>query len=271
MNGDSTAQAALVAYEALAAVYDDVTADHDYEGWTATLERLARRHGLRGTLLLDAACGTGKSFLPALRRGWDVTGVDLSPAMLAVARAKAPGVELVEADVRALPARLARDFDWITLLDDVVNYLLEPDDVASCMTSLARCARPGGLLLLDANTLLTYRSTFAADRCMQVDGTFVAWQGQAASTVQPGDVAQATVEVFVPEDGHRYRRVTSVHRQRHHPEQRLRRALCHAGFDVVAVYGQDATGAIEAEVCERRHTKALFIARRQGAPTAERR
>ena len=39
-------------------------------------------------MVLDVACGTGKSFLPLLERGYDVTACDISEAMLRVARTK---------------------------------------------------------------------------------------------------------------------------------------------------------------------------------------
>ena len=48
-------------YEAMAPVYDDFTAHHDYEGWIADLLKALERHGLRGKRLLDVGCGTGKS------------------------------------------------------------------------------------------------------------------------------------------------------------------------------------------------------------------
>src|SRR5215213_6397598 len=93
---------ALVAYEALAAHYDAFTAHHDYEAWTRDLEALAVRHGLTGRTLLDVACGTGKSFLPYLDRGYEVTACDIAPEMVELARLKAPGVEPFVADMRDL-------------------------------------------------------------------------------------------------------------------------------------------------------------------------
>ena len=77
------------AYEAIAPVYDDFTAHHDYELWLGNLLPKLRRHGLNGHRLLDVGCGTGKSFIPMLERGWKVTACDISPSMLELARAKA--------------------------------------------------------------------------------------------------------------------------------------------------------------------------------------
>src|ERR687895_239024 len=93
------------AYEALAPVYDGLTAHHDYDRWLAILEGLARRHGLQGRRVFDVACGTGKSFLPLARRGYSVDACDISRSMLVRARAKTEGldVRLQVADMRLLP------------------------------------------------------------------------------------------------------------------------------------------------------------------------
>ena len=88
---DATAgDPAAEAYKGLAPFYDELTRAHDYDAWTFHLERRARRSACAGSRLLDVACGTGKSFLPLLERGYRVTGCDISPEMLDQARAKAP-------------------------------------------------------------------------------------------------------------------------------------------------------------------------------------
>src|SRR5882762_1378125 len=76
------------AYEAIAPVYDDFTAHHDYELWLGNLLPNLEEQGLQGRRLLDVGCGTGKSFIPMLERGWEVTACDISPQMLDKARGK---------------------------------------------------------------------------------------------------------------------------------------------------------------------------------------
>ena len=86
--GDARLQWAELAYEAIAPVYDDFTAHHDYELWLGNLLPELERHGLRQGHLLDIGCGTGKSFIPMLERGWEVTACDISASMVELARAK---------------------------------------------------------------------------------------------------------------------------------------------------------------------------------------
>src|SRR3954465_594608 len=134
-------------YETLAPFYDELTREHDYEVWTWHLEQTALRFGVRGHRLLDAACGTGKSFMPFRERGYSVTGCDISPEMLDVARAKAPDADLFPADIRQLDE--VGEFDLVTCLDDAVNYLTDDGDLDRAFASLGRNLALDGVLVFD--------------------------------------------------------------------------------------------------------------------------
>lgn len=56
-----------------------------------------------GTRVLDVACGSGVAAAEAAARGAIATGVDFSPAMLAVARAAHPAIAFLQGDAEALP------------------------------------------------------------------------------------------------------------------------------------------------------------------------
>src|SRR6266540_15625 len=91
-------------YDALAPAYDLLTAGYDYDRWIGQLLEWGAEHGLRGRRALDVACGTGKSFVPLLAAGFDVTACDASPAMLAIAATRVPDPRAVSRqDMRGLP------------------------------------------------------------------------------------------------------------------------------------------------------------------------
>lgn len=95
-----------------------------------------------GGHVADIATGTGLVAAELRRRGFEVTGVDQSPDMLAVAsRRFGDAVELVEASAEDLPFDDG-SFDHLT-----VTYLLRyVDDPAATMAELARVVRPGGVV-----------------------------------------------------------------------------------------------------------------------------
>jgi SAM-dependent methyltransferase len=251
---------AIEAYDAMAPFYDRFTAHHDYELWVGGLLHVAYGHGLAGIRALDAGCGTGKSFLPLVRRGFEVTACDGSPAMLELAAAKAGArVALRCADLRDLGT--LGEFDLVTCLDDVANYLTEPDDLTSALRGLARNLRPGGVLVFDANTVATYRSFFADTVIIEEPDVVMLWRGHADHGFEPSGWARASLDVF-SESGGCWARVTSEHEQRHHSLDTVRSSIADAGLRCLAVYGQDPAVNFDAVLDELAHSKAIYIVTR---------
>jgi hypothetical protein len=180
--------------------------------------------------------------------------------MLAEARRKAPGAALVRADVRELGS-IGR-FDLVTCFDDSLNYLLEDADLAMALASAAANLDRHGLFLFDLNTLLAYRTTFAADSVAERDGAVFAWRGESAGDAGPGCRASATIEVFAPREEGLYERVSSRHVQRHHPAGRVTALMEAAGLRCVAIHGVRDDGSLERRPDETRQLKVLYAARR---------
>jgi len=254
------------AYEAIAPVYDDFTAHHNYELWLGNLLPELRRHGLRGHRLLDVGCGTGKSFLPMLERGWEVTACDISPSMLALARAKAgDAVRLSVADMRELP--VFGEFDLVWALDDAVNYLLSAEELGDALSGMRANLAPGGLLMFDVNTLRAYRSFFAETERVERGGRKLVWTGQASADAEPGSISEARFEVEAATDGEAGV-ATHVHRQRHFPEAEVLALLEGAGLECLDVFGHGFDAVLKQPVEELTHTKAVYIARQSAASIA---
>jgi SAM-dependent methyltransferase len=247
------------AYEAIAPVYDDFTAHHDYELWLGNILPKAHDHGLSGHRLLDVGCGTGKSFLPMLERGWEVTACDISPSMLELARAKAgDAAQLSVADMRKLP--IFGEFDLVWALDDAVNYLLSGQELGEALSGMRANLAPGGLLMFDVNTLQAYRTFFAEVQQVERGGRTLVWRGQSSTDVAPGTISEARFEV--ERDGGGANVETHVHRQRHFPEAEVRRLLETAGLECLDVYGHGFDAVPKQPVEELTHSKAVYIARR---------
>lgn len=247
------------AYEAMAPVYDDFTAHHDYELWLGSLLPELRRHGLRGHRLLDVGCGTGKSFLPMLERGWEVTACDLSSSMLELARAKAgDAVRLSVADMRELP--VFGEFDLVWALDDAVNYLLSPEEMGEALRGMKANLAPAGLLMFDVNTLQAYRTFFAEVQRVEHGGHRLVWRGQASPDTPPRAISEARLEVEAIGNG--VAPVpTHVHRQRHFPETEMLELLEAAGLECLDVFGHGFDAVLRQPLDDLVHTKAVYICR----------
>jgi SAM-dependent methyltransferase len=248
-------------YDTFAEDYDAFTAHHNYEAWTADIERLARAAGLRGTRLLDVACGTGKSFEPMLARGYAVTACDVSPAMLAIAAEKAgERVTLLEQDMRALPVLGA--FDLITCLDDAVNYLHEPDELVAAFAGIARNLAPDGIAVFDVNSLSAYDAAFGSLAVVPGRERVLVWRGGCDVPLAPGGLATATVESLRRDGDGTWTAVLHEHRQRHHPAPLLEASLAAAGLGIRRVAGMHTDGSLTDGFDEAVNSKALYVVAR---------
>jgi SAM-dependent methyltransferase len=96
--------------------------------------------------VLDAGCGTGRVAIELSRRGHDVTGVDMDPDMLNVARQKAPHLPWVEGDLADPGLMLDRRFDIVVMAGNVLIFVT-PGTEAKVVANLAGYLEPGGCLI----------------------------------------------------------------------------------------------------------------------------
>lgn len=142
-------------YRQLAQRYDLMTADPGiraiYRDFRRALMTAAAAHRMRPRVIVDLACGTGNTAIPwAGAGGRTVIGVDVSEAMLRVARRKSRRVRWARQNLTGLTLDVTADV--ATCHFDALNHILDAKDLQRIFTNTARLLRPGGLFLFDLNT-----------------------------------------------------------------------------------------------------------------------
>ncbi|MBN1177830.1 MAG: class I SAM-dependent methyltransferase [Anaerolineae bacterium] len=139
-------------------MYDAFSADYDrFVNWAGRLaaempfiERQLAAVGAR--CVLDAACGTGMHALALARRGYQVSGADLSAGMVERARANAAAAGVAArfevAGFGELAQRVGTGFDALLCLGNSLPHALTPAELAAALSDFVACLRPGGLLLI---------------------------------------------------------------------------------------------------------------------------
>jgi SAM-dependent methyltransferase len=129
-----------------AAVYDALCAHKDYALASAEIVELVRRLGRDARTLLDVGCGTGRH-LEHLRRWFHVEGLDRSPQMLNLARARCPGVVFHCGDL--LDFDLGRTFDVVCCLFGTIGFARTTDGLERAVAAIARHVAPGGAAIVE--------------------------------------------------------------------------------------------------------------------------
>jgi len=133
------------------AMYDAFTGGGLLAGDVDFYLEQARRSG---GPILELGAGTGRITLPLAEAGYEVVGLDLSPAMLDLAEKKIaaraalkPRPVLVAGDMRDYD--LGRTFALIIIAARSFQHLVEPADQRAALRCARKHLRPGGLLIVD--------------------------------------------------------------------------------------------------------------------------
>ena len=199
--------------------YDALATNHSVGGEVGFYASFAPAGGT----VLEIACGTGRLTVPLAGRGFNVTGLDNSEAMLDAAKAKAAaqGISpaLVLGDMRGLD--LNARFDLIFLSNNSLGHLQTLSEIQACFASVLRHLAPMGRFAVDMfspslRLLLREPDThYPVTEYMRSDGKTVAvtetvsydaatqvnhslWHYQAEG--EPAEVHSLDLRIFFPQE-----------------------------------------------------------------------
>ena len=168
-------------YETLSEYYDRFTDDVGYEEWADFFERLFEREGVKPSLVLDLACGTGSLTRILAQRGYDMIGADASPEMLMQALQNTLDCEprplLLNQRMEELDLYGAVDACLCCL--DSVNYVTEPEALQTAFERVHTFLNPDGLFVFDINTPEKFARIDGESYVREDDGVFCVWQAGA--------------------------------------------------------------------------------------------
>ena len=197
-----------------------------YADVAQVVARHVRRVDPGAVRVLEVACGTGSLTIPLARQGFDVTGLDVSPEMLEVARRRTADagldVEYICRDLR--DARDAGQFDAVVCFYGGLNYLTSAAELSAGLAAIRAALHPAGAFVFDQFDELPMRRLFSGHSRVVRNGTSVATRSRCLAD---GRIAH---RVTVERAG---RREVELHRLRIHPLSELSRLLREVGFDVV--------------------------------------
>ena len=224
----------MTQYNDFAYIYDRLMRqDIDYGRWCDYIENLFAAYDSTPDTICELACGTGNITAGLAARGYDVTGVDLSADMLAVAAEKLPGTRLMCTDMSRF--RAAERYDAFLCMIDGINYVIVPEALRNTFKNVKEGLAEGGVFIFDISTRYKLQNILGNETYIHSEyDIFYSWQNEYYAKYNLSDML---LNFFVRE-GDTYRRFEERHLQRGWSEAQLRKMLKNAGFTKVDVYDE---------------------------------
>jgi SAM-dependent methyltransferase len=231
----------LARYNARVFQRRDVVRYYDSQALTTAEVVTFLRHAdaLVGRRILDLGVGAGRTTHHLAAVASDYVGVDLSPAMLEIARRRFPGVSFVQADIRSVADLGLGAFDAVVASCNLLDALTHEDRLTT-LAGIRRVLTAGGTLFLSAHNrdsgLASSRPRFALSRSPLRSGKNLA--RYALSLANYRRLAKHRVETrshaILPDCAHDWRGLYYYIDARSQTAQ-----LADTGYTTVAVYAED--------------------------------
>lgn len=137
-----------IPFQQSAQFYEIIYQNKDYQKETEYLYSLLKELNIpiRGKLL-DIGCGTG-SYIPwHLKKQLEVTGLDISAEMLAIAKKNFPSVNFIQGDLNYV--KIQQKFDFAFMMFHVINYQTTNENLITAFQNMSNHLEKGGVLVFD--------------------------------------------------------------------------------------------------------------------------
>jgi len=219
------------AFGPVAPYYDQLMKQVPYRMWVGYYFLLLSYLGVHPKRLLDVACGTGTMTQMLAREGFAMSGVDISPPMIEIARAKAARSRL---PIRyfvgdACDMELGETFDAALSFFDSLNNILEPARLAQAFQKVADHIKPGSSFIFDVNTDYAFRMHMFDQENRRLNAKLrYLWKGDWDPVTR---LITVRMQFWFQDQ-----EFEEVHVQRAYDDEEIRDMLTQAGFGSVSAF-----------------------------------
>ena len=194
--------------------------------------------GAKPKTVLDLACGEGTFAVNMAMKGFKVTGVDISPYMLELAKQLAKkkhvDVDFLLQDIRSLA--LERKFDLVTCWYDSLNYLLKKRDLETTFAGVCRILGEKGFFIFDINTIYGFVTRRQKHLCIVEQNSSEILEINRLAYDFEENIASTRITGFIRGE-REWARIDEVHKQRGYSLGEIKECLRNAKLQELACWG----------------------------------
>lgn len=227
----------MKSYNEFAYIYDKLMhSDVNYEHWADYIENLFDFYGVNPELVCDLACGTGNITVPMAKRGYNMTGVDISEDMLNVAREKSEGEDILYLNQSITSLDLYGSMGAFLCMIDGFNYIISPKSLMNAFKRIKTCfLDKDGILIFDISTKHKLKNVIGDNTFVHSDkNIFYTWQNRY---IEKSNLSDMMLTFFV-KGNKGYERFEERHLQKAYTAEEITYMLKKSGFEHVDMYDE---------------------------------
>ncbi len=257
----------MQAYTGFAQVYDIFMDDVPYDEWAGYLTGLLQKHGIKGGLVLELGCGTGKITRRLALEGYDMIGIDNSEEMLEIAREReydnepaageteygdAPKTEAAGFRIQDKPVlrkpilylkQDMREFELygtvgaVISICDSMNYITCEEDLLKVFQLVNNYLDFGGIFIFDMNTEYKYKNLLADNTIAEnrEECSFI-WENYYEEEKQINEYHMTIFVKTGSSETEFFERFQETHYQKAYSLDKIKRLIERAGMELITVY-----------------------------------
>lgn len=223
-------------YSQMAFFYDTFMKHAPYDQWVKFTQNIFKHYGKTIQTITDLGCGTGEITLRLASLNYDMTGIDYSPEMLAIADQKArrfnKSVHWIKQDLRQL-SNFGQQDAMISFCD-VINYIPQRSDLQQVFKQIYKRLSVNGIFIFDVHAM-NYAQQFLINETFAevTDDLSYIWFCHEGD--ERGEMFHE-LTFFAQNEQGTYERYTEVHQQQTYEETIYEQLLYNSGFRQVDIY-----------------------------------
>ncbi len=223
-------------YGGFAKIYDRLQ-DIDYSSFADFYEALFDKYKIKPSLVLDLACGNGNITVLMAKRGYDMTGVDISTEMLEIASEKARenNCDILFLNQDMTEFELYGTVDAVICSLDSINYLTDEESLLKVFKLVKNYLNPDGIFVFDINSEYKLKGVLSNNTYVyDEDDTFCVWD---ISFNEERQVSEFYIDFFTKTNDGKYIRESEYQEERMYSEEEIIATAEKSGLKLLDILG----------------------------------